>query len=94
MHTLSTRMWGFTHDVLPTPSTSEAASGGGPVAASEEAALASLSASFPHIVRMALTAPGAAGGCDADAEFRFALDILLEAFEQRRLSGWSSTEGR
>lgn len=87
-------MWGFTHDVLPTP-----VGIGGRVRRRVDrciggAALASLSASFPHIVRMALTAPGAAGGCDADAEFRFALDILLEAFEQRRLSGWSSTEGR
>ncbi|MGP6205960.1 TetR/AcrR family transcriptional regulator C-terminal domain-containing protein [Microbacterium sp.] len=94
MHTLSTRMWGFTHDVLPTPSASEAAAESGGELVSEDAALASFAASFPHIVRMAMTAPGAAGQCDADAEFGFALDILIDAFEQRRLSGWSSTSSQ
>ncbi|OJW01481.1 MAG: hypothetical protein BGO47_13570 [Microbacterium sp. 67-17] len=90
MHTLSTRMWGFTQDVLPTPSASDAAAESGGTLLSEEAALVSFAASFPNIVRMAMTAPGAAGQCDADAEFGFALDILIDAFEQRRLSGWSS----
>ncbi|MBS1698293.1 MAG: TetR/AcrR family transcriptional regulator, partial [Actinobacteria bacterium] len=45
---------------------------------------------YPAIVRMATTAPGAGTDCDSDAEFAFALDLLLEGVERRRLSGWRS----
>ncbi|GAA5032444.1 TetR/AcrR family transcriptional regulator [Microbacterium fluvii] len=83
MHALSTRMWGFTRDVLPTPSIPDDP-------AQRAAALADFAATYPGIVRMATTAPHAGAECDADAEFDFALDILLDAFERMHAAGWSS----
>lgn len=84
MHTLSTRMWGFTRDVLPTPSLP-----GDPE--QRAAALADYATRFPAIVRMTSHAAHAGTGCDSDAEFAFALDILLDAFERLHATGWSST---
>lgn len=83
MHALSTRMWGFTRDVLPTPATPEEPE-------AREAALAGFAQRYPAIVRMATTAPNAGDGCDADAEFRFALDLLLDGFERLHATGWKS----
>ncbi|RZI93354.1 MAG: TetR family transcriptional regulator [Microbacterium sp.] len=85
MHALSTRMWGLTRDVMPTPALPE-----DPEA--RAAALAAFSDQFPSIVRMATTAPHAGRECDDDAEFAFALDILLDAFERLHAEGWSSAE--
>lgn len=82
MHALSTRMWGLTRDVLPTPTL--------PTDPDEHArALAGFAATYPAIVRMATTAQHAGAGCDADAEFVFALDILLDAFAAKHAAGWS-----
>lgn len=83
MHALSTRMWGFTRDVLPTPSMPDDP-------AERAAALAGFAEAYPGIVRMATTAPHAGAECDADAEFAFALDILLDSFERLHAEGWSS----
>ena len=86
MHALSTRMWGLTRDVLPTPAL--------PQEPTERArAMTDLAATYPAIVRMATTASHAGAGCDDDAEFVFALDILLDAFERLHVDGWSSTAG-
>lgn len=83
MHALSTRMWGFTRDVLPTPS---------PPADPEERALAmrAFAAHYPSIVRMATTATGAGHACDEASEFGFALDILLDALERLHAEGWTA----
>ena len=83
MHTLSTRMWGFTRDVMPTPRLPDDAE-------QRAAAMSAYAREFPSIVRMATTAPGVGTDCDDDAEFAFALDLLLEGVEQRRVSGWRS----
>lgn len=83
MHALSTRMWGFTRDVMPTPT----------LPADPEARDAALSAyaeAYPAIVRMAATASHAGAACDEDAEFLFALDILLDGFERLHERGWRS----
>jgi AcrR family transcriptional regulator len=86
MHALSTRMWGFTRDVLPTPTM--------PADPDQYAqALAAYQQQYPAIVRMASSASGAGAGCDADAEFAFALDIMVESFERLRVAGWSSDAG-
>lgn len=85
MHALSTRMWGFTRDVMPTPRL--------PEDPDERArAMAGYAASYPAIVRMATTAPHADLGCDDDAEFAFALDLLLGGIEQLHLAGWRSPD--
>lgn len=87
MHALSVRMWGFTRDVLPTPEL--------PADPSERAdALRAYAALYPAIVRMATTAPRAGETCDSDAEFAFALDILLDAFERLDAAGWASDAAR
>lgn len=87
MHALSTRMWGFTRDVMPTSSVPDE-----PTA--RDAALAEFASAFPAIVRMATTAPNAGGACDDDAEFAFALELLLDGIEQRHLRGWESAPVR
>ncbi len=83
MHALSTRMWGFTRDVLPTPSMPDDP-------AERASALAGFAEAYPGIVRMATTAPHAGAECDSDAEFAFALDILLDSFERLHAADWSS----
>lgn len=83
MHALSTRMWGFTRDVMPTPSLPADAS-------TRAAALAAYADAYPAIVRMASTASHAGADCDEEAEFIFALDILLEGFERLHHAGWRS----
>ncbi len=83
MHALSTRMWGFTRDVLPTPQA--------PADPAERSrAMSDFAASYPAIVRMATTAPNAGAGCDEDAEFLFALDLILDGVEQLHAAGWRS----
>ncbi|WP_438354544.1 TetR/AcrR family transcriptional regulator [Microbacterium sp. CJ88] len=76
MHALSTRMWGFTREVFPTPQL--------PADPAERAAtLAEFARVYPNIVHMA-DAVSHAGGCDDEAEFAFALDLLLDGFARHR----------
>lgn len=81
MHALGTRAWGLTRDVLPTPGQPE-----DPADAAR--ALSEFATSYPAIVRMATTAGHAGAGCDDDAEFAFALDLLLDGIERLRVAGW------
>ena len=79
MHALGSRMWGFTHDVFPTPAT--------PVDPGERAAmLGRFAARYPAIVEMATTTQV----CDDLFEFEFALDLLLDGFERLHQQGWTS----
>lgn len=84
MHALSTRMWGFTRDVLPTPPLPD-----DPHARAET--MARYASTYPAIVRMATTAPRAGPTCDDEREFVFALDLLLNGIEQLRADGWQSS---
>lgn len=84
MHALSTRMWGFTLEVMPTPTVPDDP-------ATRASAMSAFSASYPAIARMATTAPGAGTACDSDTEFAFALDLLLEGVARRHSEGWTST---
>ena len=84
MHALSTRMWGITRDVLPTPSVPD-----DPVVRAQ--AMSQFAQSYPAIVRMATTAPHAGAACDDDAEFAFALDLLIDGFARLHEQGWTST---
>lgn len=85
MHALSTRMWGFNRDVLPTPALPDDPD-------QRAAAMHDYAQQYPAIVRMATTAPHAGDACDSDAEFAFALDILIDAFERLHDAGWTSRE--
>jgi AcrR family transcriptional regulator len=80
MHALSTRMWGFTRDVFPTPAV--------PADPAARAAMyATFRTAYPHIVAMATESPHAGAECDSDAEFVFALDLLLDGLERTRRAG-------
>ena len=83
MHALSTRMWGFTRDVMPMPTAPADP-------AARAAAISAFFTAYPSIGRMSTTAPHAGDGCDDDAEFAFALDLLLEGLAARHASGWTS----
>ncbi|MFF2053564.1 TetR/AcrR family transcriptional regulator [Leifsonia sp. NPDC058194] len=81
MHTLGTRMWGFTHELFPTPPPAS------PAEAAEAAAR--LAERYPGILRIAGAAQHGretilGPGCDDQYEFEFALDLLLDGFEARR----------
>jgi len=83
MHALSTRMWGITRDVLPTPAVPEDPD-------QRARAMSEFAVAYPAIVRMATTAPHASAGCDGDAEFAFALDILIDGFTRLHKQQWTS----
>jgi AcrR family transcriptional regulator len=83
MHALSTRMWGITRDVLPTPAVPEDPD-------LRARAMSEFAVAYPAIVRMATTAPHAGVACDSDAEFAFALDILIDGFTRLHEQEWTS----
>jgi AcrR family transcriptional regulator len=89
MHALGSRMWGFTQEVFPsTPPPPDPA---------VQAAMAhEMAARYPHIVEIATrgTHDGdsvVGTGCDAQFEFEFAIDLLLDGFERLHRNGWTST---
>lgn len=81
MHALSTRMWGFTRDVAPTPRLPDEPS-------ARERTLAAAAVDYPSIARMAAAVADTGATCDADAEFVFALDLILDGVERRHRSRW------
>lgn len=82
MHALSTRMWGFTRDVLPTPQP--------PEDPDERArAMAAFGSQYPAIVQMATTSAHAGEACDDDAEFAFALDLILTGAQRLHERAWT-----
>nr|WP_245664872.1 TetR/AcrR family transcriptional regulator C-terminal domain-containing protein [Actinoplanes subtropicus] len=79
IHLLGSRILGFSQDLFDDdPDTSP-----------PPEVLAAWAQTMPHIVELAtaVTHDGALGGCDDDGEFAFALDLLLEGLERRRVSG-------
>ena len=53
-----------------------------------EQAIAEFTANYPAIMRMATLASHAGAGCDDDAEFAFALDLILAGVHQLHQGGW------
>ncbi|MGC4105232.1 MAG: TetR family transcriptional regulator [Thermomicrobiales bacterium] len=89
MHALGYRIWGFSPEAFssappPPPATPK----------EHQAMVAMMTATYPHIVAIALdtAARNPAGGCDEDGEFIFILDLLLDAFQRLRDAGWSSSD--
>lgn len=85
MHALSTRMWGFTREVFPTPELPAEAE-------ARTTALEGFARDYPNIVGMSMAVEHSGGSCDFDAEFGFALDLLLDGIEQRHHSGWTPAQ--
>ncbi|WP_327304897.1 TetR/AcrR family transcriptional regulator C-terminal domain-containing protein [Streptomyces sp. NBC_01298] len=82
MHAMGSRLLGFSQELFDTS---------GPSGPPDPA----LAARFPHIAELAATAAHddgstVGGGCDDQFEFEFALDLLLDGFENLRRRGWSS----
>ena len=92
MHALGYRIWGFNPEAFEDPDAFPI-----PDNPSElETMLRQVSEVYPHIVAIAMDAAGgdisAVGqSCDEQYEFEFALDLLLDAFEQLHHQNWNST---
>ncbi|MEU8022046.1 TetR/AcrR family transcriptional regulator [Micromonospora haikouensis] len=82
LHLLGSRILGFSQDLFDdSPDT--------PATEAETAAQAAAWAeSMPHIAELAVAVShsGALGGCDDEDEFAFALDLLIEGLDRRRLA--------
>lgn len=85
MHALSTRMWGFTRDVLPTPRIPEDP-------AERARAMTAFAAAYPSIVQMAQASPHAGEACDDDAEFAYALYLILAGTQRLHERGWTRSQ--
>ncbi|WP_229406479.1 TetR/AcrR family transcriptional regulator [Micromonospora sp. NBRC 110038] len=82
LHLLGSRILGFSQDLFDdSPNTAAT----GEAAAAQAAAWAE---SMPHIAELAVAVShsGALGGCDDEDEFAFALDLLIEGLDRRRLA--------
>ncbi len=95
MHALGHRIWGFSPEAFDDPDASPLPAD----PAEQEQLLRAMAETYPHIVAIALDASdgdlSAIGqSCDEQFEFEFTLDLLLDAFEQLRDSGWASTHRR
>ncbi|GAB1645455.1 TetR/AcrR family transcriptional regulator C-terminal domain-containing protein [Krasilnikovia sp. MM14-A1259] len=77
MHALGSRLWGFSQEVYNDTR-------GGPVDPAVQAAMLSR---YPHVAELAMAVSHedssiVGTGCDDQAEFEFALDILLDGFDR------------
>jgi AcrR family transcriptional regulator len=91
MHALGSRVWGFSQEVFSSPPP-----------ANPDAALAAaqaLGARWPSVLESAMSArhdaSGIVGpGCDDEAEYAFAIDLILDGAERLASSDWpASAEG-
>lgn len=79
LHLLGSRILGFSQDLFD-----DAPDDADPALRAAQAG--ALAATMPHVAELAVAAThdGGLGGCDDDAEFAFALDVILEGLERRR----------
>ena len=95
MHALGGRMWGFTQELFEGSAKPEADAQ--PLASADAQAemFAHMTARYPNIVTIATATQHdddsvVGRGCDDQFEFEFALDLLLDGFEQLHRRGWTS----
>ncbi|MDM7854965.1 TetR/AcrR family transcriptional regulator C-terminal domain-containing protein [Cellulomonas alba] len=91
MHALGSRMWGFTQELFDDAG---ATPGAAPAPVPDEATLRALAAAFPNVAAVALPARHdgetvVGSGCDDQAEFEFALDLMLDGFARLHEQGWT-----
>jgi AcrR family transcriptional regulator len=82
LHVLGSRILGFSQDLF------DEATAEGVDPATLAAQFGAWAETYPYVVELGRVAAheGGLGGCDDDAEFDFALDLLLEGLERRRLA--------
>lgn len=86
MHALGNRMWGFSQELFAATPRSDT---------TFDAQRAALPAHFPNLAEIARAAmhpepdSGQAPGCDDQAEFEFALDLLLDGIDARHAEHWT-----
>ncbi|MBI5231008.1 MAG: TetR/AcrR family transcriptional regulator [Coriobacteriales bacterium] len=82
LHLLGSRILGFSQDLFDDAPDTRADP------ATVAAQLEAMAGPLPHVAELAgaVSHQGGLGGCDDDAEFAFALDLLLEGLERRRLA--------
>ncbi len=87
MHALGNRMWGFNQELFAATRRSDTQS--------FNAQRDALPAHHPHLARIAMAAmhpdpdSGRGPGCDDQAEFEFALDLLLDGVGTRHTHRWT-----
>jgi AcrR family transcriptional regulator len=94
MHALGSRMWGFTQELFDDAGRPPDAP---PAPVPDEATLRALAAAFPNVAAIALPAEHDGGtvvgsGCDDQAEFEFALDLMLDGFARLHERGWTRAD--
>jgi AcrR family transcriptional regulator len=88
MHALGSRVWGFTQELFPASPLPEDPE-------TQAAAFRELASRYPHIAEIAVAAAHDEGsvvgqGCDDEFEFEFALDLLLDGFDNLHRQEWTS----
>ncbi|GGR77762.1 TetR family transcriptional regulator [Micromonospora fulviviridis] len=88
MHALGSRVWGFTQELFPASPLPEDPE-------IQAAAFRELAGRYPHIAEIAMAAAHddesvVGQGCDDEFEFEFALDLLLDGFDNLHRQGWTS----
>ncbi|WP_029291357.1 TetR/AcrR family transcriptional regulator [Cellulomonas sp. HZM] len=87
MHALGSRAWGFTQELFDTPTPPP----------EDPAVLVALAHAFPNVAAVAAASShdssAVDGGCDDQAEFEFALDLMLDGFARMHAQGWTSRPG-
>lgn len=93
MHALGHRLWGFSPEAFDDDATRPAAELTEPERERRIAEVTAAGATFPAIVAITTDSlrRASTGSCDEDAEFEFALTLLLDGVERLRAEGWSST---
>ncbi|MGW7100989.1 TetR/AcrR family transcriptional regulator [Streptomyces sp. NPDC054838] len=88
MHALGSRVLGFTQELFENPP---------PQPGPPPEAFAAAAQRYPHVTELARAVAHDQGsvvgqGCDDQFEFEFALDLLLDGFEELHRQGWKSSD--
>ena len=95
MHALGGRMWGFTQELFEGSAKPKADAQPSASADAQAEMFTQMAALYPNIVTVATATQHdddsvVGRGCDDQFEFEFALDLLLDGFEQAHRRGWTS----
>lgn len=83
MHAIGRRMWGFSHELFPTPDSADAAA--------PRTAVSELAETHPYLAEIAAVSD-TGRACDPQSEFEFTLDLLLDGFERLHQQHWASSQ--